>query len=435
MRVNPILNFKIGSAQNDTQPIFNNQRGLELRGGIDDRIYFYANILETQARFPDYVNERIERDLAIPGATLYKPYKSSIFDIENGYDYLIGQGYLGFNFTKHVGMQFGHGRNFIGNGYRSLFLSDFAANYLYLKLNWEVWRFHYQNIFAEMTAESDLERPEEVVLAKKYMAAHHLSFDILPGLNVGVFEAVVFSRNNHFELQYLNPVIFYRTIEQAIGSPDNVMLGFDLKWNFLKHFQFFGQVIFDEFVFQELSSQSGWWANKFGIQAGVKYIDAFGVDHLDLHAEFNTVRPYTYSHRDSSANYAHYNQPLAHPLGANFREVIFKGRYHPIKRLVIDGRLIWAKFGEDDDTSNWGGNILLPNGTREMEYDNKIAQGITATTLLIGLDISYQLAHNVWVDLHYFNRNKDSIDDTRDLITQYISGGVRINIAKQRMDF
>ena len=55
---------------------------------------------------------------------------------------------------------------------------------------------------------------------------------------------------------------------------------------------------------------------------GIKYINAFNLRNFDLQLETNIVRPYTYQHNDSIDNYSHYNQPLAHPLGANFAEVI-----------------------------------------------------------------------------------------------------------------
>lgn len=436
LRANPILNFKIGSDPDDEQLLFLNQRGVALRGGIDDRIYFYTNILESQARFPNYVNQFIDQYQAIPGAGLIKDFQSSIFDIKRGYDYLNGQGYLGFNISRHVGMQFGYGRNFIGNGYRSMLLSDFSNNYLYLKLNWQVWKLHFQNIFAELAVNTPEVAGVNEVIDKKYIAAHHLNFNILPNLSVGLYEAVIFNRKNQFDLNYLNPLILYRTIEQALGSPDNVLLGFDVKWNLWRRYQLYGQIIFDEFKFDELiQERNGWWANKFGIQAGAKYIDAFGVDHLDLQVEYNTARPYTYTHSDSTASYSHYHQALAHPLGANFREWVAIARYQPLHRLVIEGRLLRASFGEDSDTTNWGGNILLPNTTREQNYENEIAQGIRANTLLFGLDISYQLAHNLFIDLHYFYRNKDSDAETLDLKTRYISGGFRWNIGRQRMDF
>ncbi|GJM35548.1 MAG: hypothetical protein DHS20C18_45490 [Saprospiraceae bacterium] len=436
IRVNPMLNFSIAHSVDDTQPVFHNQRGLEVRGGVDDRIYFYMNILESQSRFPDYVNNYIGKYNAVPGAGLYKSYKSSILDIDQGFDYLNGQGYLGFNVTQHVGFQFGYGRNFLGNGYRSLLLSDFAQNYLYLKLNWRVWRFHYQNLFAELTPNAFSRRGGDVIKPKKYMAAHHFSFRLLPNLELGFYEVVVFSRNNQFELQYLNPVILYRLVEHGLGSPDNVLIGLEGKWDLWKRFQLYGQLMLDEFKFNELvTDNQGWWANKYGIQAGIKYIDALGVDHLDVQLEYNTVRPYTYTHGDSSANYSHYNQSLAHPLGANFREWVALMQYQPAKNWIINARLISGTFGEDGTDQNWGGNILLPNITREQEYGNEIGQGITTQTLLAGLDVSYRLAHNLFLDFNYFYRRQDSDDDNRDNKTQYIGGGIRINMARQRFDF
>ncbi|HHH50562.1 MAG TPA: hypothetical protein ENK52_06255, partial [Saprospiraceae bacterium] len=134
LKLNPIFNLKAGKQGNDAQVTFYNLRGVEIRGAIDDRVYFYSSILETQARFPDYVTERIKRDRAIPGNGFFKPYKVSFADLKDGYDFLNAQGYFGFNVTKHIGLQLGHGRNFIGNGYRSLLLSDYANNYFYLKL-------------------------------------------------------------------------------------------------------------------------------------------------------------------------------------------------------------------------------------------------------------------------------------------------------------
>lgn len=434
LRLNPMIHFFVAGARDDEQPVFNNLRGAELRGGIDDRIYFYANIVESQSRFPDYVNERILRDRAVPGAGYFKDYKSEIFNISNGYDYLNAQGYLGFHITRHVGAQFGYGRNFIGNGYRSLLLSDFANNYLYFKFNWQVWKIHYQNIFAELAVQSDRLTPEGQVIPKKYMAAHHFSIDIRPNFNVGVFEAVVFNRNNGFELNYLNPVILYRTAEQGLNSPDNVLIGFDGHWDLFRRLRLYGQLILDEFVFKELFiERRGWWANKFGIQAGLQYVNVLGIDHLDLRAELNIVRPYTYTYRDSSASYTHYQQALAHPLGANFSEWLLALRYQPLPRLLVEGRVISALSGEDADGSNWGGNLLLPHTQRERDYGNTIGQGIRTHIFIAALDVSYQLAHNLYADLQFFSRHRSSGALVKN--TQYIGAGLRMNVGRQKWDF
>ncbi len=436
LRVNPLLNLRFANANDEQEPVFLNQRGVELRGGIDDRVYFYTNIIETQQRFPDYVNDRITRDLAVPGAGFYKTYQSTLFDITNGYDYLNGQGYIGFNISNHIGLQFGHGRHFIGNGYRSLFLSDFSNNYFYLKLNTQVGRIHYQNLFAELNATSAAAIPGDNAVPKKYLAAHYLGYQINPSLSVGLFEAVVFDRGDQLEWQYLNPIILYRTVEQMVGSPDNVLIGLDVKANLWKRFQLYGQLILDEFKFDELLlERRGWWANKFGVQAGVKYIDMFGIDQLDGQVEINTVRPYTYTHGDSTANYAHYNQPLAHPLGANFREWIVRLRYVPLQRLSFEGRFIQATVGEDEPMQNWGNNILLPSGTRVRDFDNALFQGNESTIRIVGLRASYQIFHNGFIELEAFYRKKETELPAENQEVFYLGGGFRMNIADRRYDF
>ena len=438
--INPLLDFNVAYDQFDNSNqtsniLFLNKRGIEIRGSIDDRIYFETNVTDAQARLPNYVRRQVIRDEALPGNGSYKPYKSSIFDVTGAYDFLNAQGLIGFNVTRHVGVQFGHGRNFIGNGYRSMFMSDYANNALFLRMNARIWRLHYQTIIAELAASTPREQTGSGVLPKKFMAAHYLSFKAAPRLNFGIFEAVMFQREG-FELQYLNPIIFYRTIESMLGSGDNVLLGGDMRWDFAQHFSLYGQLLLDEFKFSHIKARDGWWGNKYALQAGVQYIDAFGLDHLDLRAEFNQATPYTYSHFDSLANYTHTKQALAHPLGANFREFLAIAHYAPTRKWLVEGRLMYAITGDDADTSqNWGGNILLNYKTRENDLGNFIGQGNRATTLLGGLDVSYMFYHNMYADLHFFYRNKASELDQFDLKNMYVGAGIRVNMWPWRLDF
>lgn len=436
LRVNPLLNLKYGNQQDSEEPYFLNQRGVELRGGFDDRVYVSMNILESQAQFPEYVRQWFDQRQALPGAGLVKSYSDDLFGVNKGYDFLLSQGHVGFNFTPHIGAQIGYGRNFIGNGYRSVLLSDFSNNYFFLKLNWEIWKFHFQNIFGELSVSSANDTPDGTLVPKKYFAAHHLSINLTPSLNVGLFEAVVFNRQNQFELQYLNPVVLYRTVEHGLGSPDNVLIGLDGKWNFLRRFQLYSQLMIDEFVFKELFvERRGWWANKFALQTGLKYIDVAGIDHLDLQLEFNTARPYTFTHTDSISSYAHYRTPLGHPLGANFREWVGIIRYQPVPRLQVQARMIRALTGEDGNNTNWGGNILLSSRRIQQTYGNEIGQGVKTSIDILGVDLSYQLFHNVFLDVQYFQRRKDSADNTRDRTDRYAGGGLRVNLANWRQDF
>lgn len=437
LRVNPMFNFFIGQQKDDPELVFVNQRGLEVRGRVDDKVFFYTNLVESQARFADYVTQRIEEFKAIPYAGNYKKYSPRVLDVTDAYDFNQATAYIGFKATRHVGIQLGHGKHFIGNGYRSLFLSD-ASNYaFYLKLNTHVWRFHYQNLFLELSPIGANNLGNNTRIPKKYAAIHYLNYKISPRLAVGLFEATVFNRSRQFELQYLNPLILYRTVEGMIGSPDNVLVGFDGRWNFLDRFQVYSQFLLDEFLFSALvkPEEKGWWGNKYGFQAGLKYINAFGVDHLDLQLEYNTVRPYTYSHYDSLDSYTHYNQPLAHPLLANFKEAIILLRYQPSARLLLTSRFIHAKTGENTPDENWGANPLLGYDTHVQDYGNFTGQGVAASINIFGLDASWMWYHNLFIDLKILLRKKNSTDDLRDLNTTTFGLGLRMNIWNENLDF
>ncbi len=442
LRINPVIHLKMGKEQGDESFTFHNTRGFDLRVNIDNRVYIHSNLYENQTRFPTHVTERNIATTSVPGAGFYKPYESSIFKFTDGYDYLNAQAYIAANITKHIHLQFGHGQNFIGNGHRSLFLSNYSNNYFYLKLNTQIWRFNFQNLFAELTGQFNRNSFGDRVRPKKYMAAHLLSFNIRPNINIGLFESVIFDRGNNFELQYLNPVIIYRTVEQALGSPDNVIFGLDFKWNFLKRFQLYGQIVLDEFIFKEaVVKRDGFWANKQGIQTGLKYVDVAGIDHLDLQLEYNSVRPYTYTHRDASANYTHYNQPLAHPLGANFSEVLAILRYKPIAALQLTNRLIYANYGTDNNDSNWGNNIFLSNDNRSApdgiddDFGHKTGQGIANKLLLNQFTASYQLRHNLYIDFDMYYRKLNSGIDANDYSRIFVGGGLRFNISDRQIDY
>ena len=430
--INPMLNLHGGAESNDgSNKQFINSRGVTVRGLIAGKLGFSTTLIENQERGPKYFQEMVRTYDAVPGVGFYKPFKNN----PAVYDYFDARGSLTFNAAKFIDFQFGYDKNFIGNGYRSLFLSDWGNSYLFAKINTRIWKFNYQNLFMELMPE--FHKPgRDTLIDRKYAAMHHLSMNVTKWLNIGLFESVIFGRKNHFDFQYLNPIIFYRHIEGTVGSPDNAFAGLDFKANVAKKFQFYGQLMLDEFLISKLRNSPNNWVNKYGIQLGAKYVDAFGINNLDLQLEMNRVRPFTYAHYDSVSNYTHYNQPLAHPLGANFQEIIGILQYQPFPKWNLYARAMYYYKGLDSTGVNYGGNIFRDYTTRIKDDGFAVGSGNKARCFNGMLNVSYEFRQNLFFEMlmqyRKFTLDGMSKEDSQSLL---LSAGIRWNIFRRTYDF
>src|SRR5690606_16282908 len=194
-------------------------------------------------------------------------------------------------------------------------------------------------------------------------------------------------------------------------------------------------LVLDEFVLSHIRAGDGWWANKFAVQLGGKYIDAFSVPNLDLQGEINIVRPYTYTHGTEYGDYTSYRQPIAHPLGANFNEMVGILRYQPVPRLNVTGKLVLIKTGRDDEGENWGGDILKSNRDLQQTFGNKIGQGAANTIMLGSLTASYQFRHNLFLDGTLVLRRSESDLAAYNNNTSITSMALRWNIPQRLYEF
>ena len=427
LAINPVLQIHQAVEPGYDEGIFLNSRGVNVRGLLGKKVGFSSYITDNQERGPRFFQQQVNNFRAVPGNGFYKTFKKT------GVDYFDARGYITFNAAKFIDFQIGYDKNFIGNGYRSMFLSDWGNSYLFAKINTKVWKFKYQNIFMELMPQ--FKKSGDTLLDRKYAAIHHLSMNVTKWLNIGLFEGVVFGRKNKFDFQYLNPVIFYRHIEGTIGSPDNAVAGFDFKANVAHRLQFYGQFLLDEFILSAVKNNPTSWVNKFAIQCGVKYVDAFGVKNLDLQGETNRVRPFTYSHNDTISNYTHYNQPLAHPLGANFQEFIGIAHYQPAPKWTIDARAIYYYQGLDSTGKNFGGNIFKNYTTRVGDDGFKVGSGAKATCFNGTVLVSYELRQNLFLDASFQNRTYKIANQTGQSNTTLVTAGIRLNMFKRVYDF
>jgi hypothetical protein len=227
--------------------------------------------------------------------------------------------------------------------------------------------------------------------------------------------------------------------QQENGSPDKTTVGFDFKANVAHQFQFYGQLLFNEFVWSQIKDYSaGWWGNKQGFQLGFKYMDMFRLKNLDFQFEWNVMRPYTYTHNDTVANWSNYNQSLAHPFGANFFELIGILRYQPAYKWNIELKWIYNKQGLDSAGENFGSNILADYNTRPRDYGFYIGSGIPATVVNTTAYLSYQALPNLFLEGTIMYRTysvKDPVAGTTKTSSTMYTLGLRLNMFRRQYDY
>nr|WP_295869254.1 hypothetical protein [uncultured Chitinophaga sp.] len=387
--------FQVGKSREESRTTWLNTRGAIIQANIGSKFYFESSFYENQGKFPYYLDQYIRKNDIVPGQGGIKNYSNG-----KAFDYNYATALLSYTPNKYINLTAGYGQNFIGDGYRSLILSDISFSYPYLKITANLGSVQYTSMwtqFMDKRSQSFGSAYEDLGYFKKWGVFHFLDWNVNKRLTIGLFDAVVWpdadssGRKRGFDWSYMNPIIFLRSAEFSVGSSDNALMGANVKYKLFPKTTIYGQVVLDEFKLKEVTGGNGWWANKQSWQLGFRSFDLFKVKNLDIQGEYNAVRPYTYSFRSTFANYEHYNQSLAHPLGANFWELLGIATYR-IKRWYGRGQLMYARYGDDPDAkTNNGHYIYKPYTNRPSDYGNYIGQGIKTNLLYAQGTVAYVL--------------------------------------------
>jgi hypothetical protein len=435
--INPVINFSFGKDnQLPNNSPYINTRGLRITGNILQKFTFETEVLENQISLPKYVADFANAKNVVPGFGFSKNLDEQGLAKDFGYS----SGNIAYRPNKYFQFQFGHGKHFWGDGYRSLLLSDNSPNYPYLRIATTFWKIRYVNLWAQML---DINRiTTDGSYTRKYLASHFLSWNVSKRLNIGLYETVIYhdtSGTRGLDLNYLNPFIFYRSVEANLNSAaGNAVLGLTFKYKLTNNQLVYGQFLLDEFKSEFISKN--WWGNKYGYQLGFKSYNTF-TPNLTIQGEVNMARPFTYSHFIPSQNYGHYNQALTHPLGSNFREFLGIVRYFH-NRLFFDARLIVATQGLDSLKSNYGGDIFKDYNTRakEKDYEVGLFQGIKTQTFFGDIKIGYLVnpITNLRLELGMTVRRitpEIEVGNLKPETTKYFYFGLKTDLHNQYHDF
>ena len=442
--------YSIGRDLSGNKTTWQDSKGFQFGGTIGKKFSFYTSAYENQASFPDFLNRYIQKTKVVPGQGLSNSYANNS---NKNTDYSYVTAIASYSPNKYVNFTLGQDKIFIGDGYRSMLLSDFATNYPLFKITANLGNVQYSAIYTSMQEPNANRLSYDAGFRKKGGVFHYLDWNVNNRLSFGFFDAVIWAAKDDlgnprgFDLNYINPFIFIRPLERNNGSPDNALVGFTSKYKISKGATVYGQFILDELEVKNFISNKGSVRNKWGAQLGVRGANLFNVERLNYLAEYNVARPFTYTSRpygNSNAtiigNYGHYSEPLAHPFGANFREFVTILSYS-ISKIDFYGKVNYGMYGLDLNGDYYGKDIYRTYTSAVKhpgEVDgngHQIAQGLKTDLLYLDGRVSYLLnpKYNLRLELGAVVRNESN--DLANNQTKWLTFGIRSSFRNLYYDF
>ncbi len=446
LTLDPLFNFEAGvdAADSSGEKLYKNTRGFLLRGDFGKKLSFESSFYETQSAFPQYIDNYIASTgsvnlgtAIVPGQGRPKLYRT------NAYDYSMSSGYISYSPSSFINIQLGHGKHFIGDGYRSLLLSDNSFNYPYARITTNYKNFQYTNLytsFMNITSGGVATPPNiEVLYQKKIGNFQMLTANFFRRLTLGLFQGMIWEASDSTNRQHVNfntfdPLIGVNTAVYGLHNKNNILLGSTFKLKITNSISFYGQYMLDDIYSKGNNIKL---QLKDGYQVGFKYFDVFNVKNLHVQAEYNMVGPYAYAAQNPSQSYTHYDQPLAHPLGANFYEMIGFVNYR-LKRFFVELKLNYAVKGIDSSAFNYGSNVFKSDNIFPANQNSNsitTTQGVKTTTMYQDFHMGWLVNPSTNFNIMFGVSNRIFVEDKITSYTRYIYIGIRTSLTNFYYDF
>lgn len=426
LSVNPVLYFQ-ANYEMDRGSFTRNIRGAEVRARIADRIGLYTMLADNQEKLAGYMRPWVDAHRKqLPEQHL------AVLTGEN-FDIFMARGYVDVGIIKKkLNLSFGYDKHHVGYGMRSLVYGYNAAPTTFMRLRAKWRNFQYESLITEQMP--NYEGRADVLFPRRYAAVHQLNYTPKRWLSVGIFESTMLSQSKKTAITAFVPVIGWQSIARQAGNTEaNNAWGLQFKAIPTRDVQVYGQAFFDKLDLGSIGQGS--WENRYAFQLGLKYFDVLSVANLDGQLEWNLVRPFTYlADNDSSTSFTHYNQPLAHPLGNNFSEIIGNLRYQPSPLWTIEGRAVYAVRGVPEAGKNYGTSIYqLATDRTEGDKAYPFLVGEKKASLWGNLNVAYELRPNLFLEVGgTLVPDADKLPNSGNVIGY---GAIRWNIGRTLYDY
>lgn len=426
IKLSPAIDFSIGRDLSDTisRTLFQNSKGIHVEGTLFKNFSFSTSLYENQGRYANYETAYYSslgelypgdstygrQNAVIPGGGRTKPFKG------DGFDYAYAIGYFVYAPFKFLSVTAGNNSQFVGDGHRSLLLSDNSYSAPYFRIDWDI---HPKFSFSYMRSRhmNLMRRPatgsvESYYEAKGY-SVNYFTYKPTKKIAISLFESGEWNRGDsitskHSHPMFYNPIPFLSGLVLKDKNEVVSLLGLNVGYQVGKLHRLYAQVAMNDYN-----------AKKLGFQVGYRGYNYFGLKDFMLQVEYNYTASNLYQSSNPRLNTAHFNLPLAHVKGNGFQEIMLRSNYE-IKRIYAEVTAIYYLL------SNYSSTSLLPTYATQTLQSNNVFYG--------AVEIGYRFNRkmNFCVFGNYTFR---TIDDPMMLTTNQLNIGVRTGFVNHYKDF
>ncbi|MDB5010675.1 MAG: gliding motility protein RemB, partial [Mucilaginibacter sp.] len=241
-----------------------NTRAYQFGGTVGTKFFFYTSGFEDQGTFPAYYDAVVNSHHFVPGQAYDRSFG------KNSKDWSFATAILSYTPIKQLNITLGEDKTFIGDGYRSLLLSDYAAAYPLLRLTTNLGKVQYMAMWAYMGSLDAKKFDTFGSNRRKWGMFHYLDWNVTNRLSLGFFNALIAAETDDyghlhgFDINYVNPVLLVGSLGPSTPIPDNTFWGFTGKYKIFDKAAFYGQFLLDQYN----SNSSN--ASTYGYQLGVR---------------------------------------------------------------------------------------------------------------------------------------------------------------------
>ena len=324
IHVDPWVDFTYHKQSGST--FIRNGRGIVVTGKID-RLHFITGFQENQTEQFDFEDAITQTTKTIPNEVFTKT-------AESGYDFANAFGYGDWRFNANANLKFGHYKNFIGYGYRSLVLSDFAGAYPHLEWNQKLGKNQSWQVTSSLGRLQSYVKESGHTAGDAPFKVKSFNWTSFPKTwkygEVGYAQTVNWNRYQGDTLRTSPNAASYVPLPfvyAASKEKSSVLHAINAK-AFYADFTLYGQLVLNG---------EGEQAFQLGLSKWLEYTEV----KILVRGELNVVPSSFYSGESQVLAHSHMGQTLAHPLGDGFTETLGQLKFQ-WKRFQLGGQYVQA---------------------------------------------------------------------------------------------